>query len=89
MFQNKKKSRTLKKSTRETFVYKNVDLMEFDGPDDDYRGFGSSVVKKILTPEERAKVCFSPRRKFKNTRMRARDEDEKAFKGIILNIYNI
>ena len=58
MFQNKKESRTLKKSTRETFVYKNIDLREFDGPDDDYRSFGSSVVKKSLLPRSERKFVF-------------------------------
>ena len=64
-------------------MYRNIDLLDFDGQESDDRGFGVSVVKKIFpTAEERSLYCFSPRKNHENVRQRAPKEAEKAFKGI-------
>ena len=75
------KSRVFKLQKKGVLLYNGQNLLDFDGKEDDYRGFGNSVVRKIFNEDERALYCFSSRRTFKMTRLRAPRNAEKAFKG--------
>ena len=64
-------------------MHRNNNLLDFDGQESDYWGFGVSVGKKIFpTAEERNLYCFSPGKNHENVEQRAPKEAEKAFKGI-------
>ena len=65
-------------------MYKNMDLLEFGGRENDYRGFGASLVRKIFpSEEERDEFCFSPRKKHQSVRKRAPIVAELKFKGSV------
>ena len=81
LFRTTKNAESLNSRKKGVLLYNGQNLLDFDGKEDDYRGFGSSVVRKIFNEDERALYCFSPRRKFKTTRLRAPRNAEKAFKG--------